>query len=60
MMITSGVERPDMPQGAEACVRASVGLVANAFWSRHITRTTCAIKSAPSGVRPILRTALAV
>lgn len=67
MMISSGVERTDMPPGAEAC--ASVVLVTVAFWSGHIPRTTYAIESAPSGmrscapwngVRPIRRAAPAV
>jgi hypothetical protein len=69
MMISSGVEWTDMPQGIEACTRASVVLVAVACWSRHIPRTTYAIESAPSrvwdctlqnAVRPIRRATLAV
>lgn len=66
MMISSGAERTDIPPGAEAYARASVVLVAAAFWSGHITRTTYALGSAPSGVwgrtprnevRPIRRAA---
>jgi hypothetical protein len=67
MMISSEVERADIPPDAQAYERASVVLVATACWSQHITRTTYAI--APNGVwdctlrnevRPIRRAALAV
>jgi hypothetical protein len=51
MMIPSVAERTDMPQGAEACARSSIVIVAEAFWSRRIIRATYDIVSAHSGLR---------